>query len=184
MIVPMVYILPGGPNVPLKCPNRRNYIRITPDGNCLFRAMSHIITGSQMQHMEVRMAILAHLTTFSDLFVRFLDSTKYKLSDPNTAQTIQTYIATERMDKEGTWGTHIEIYGLVHLLNTAIFVYTDHCRCRNLRACTCPPTDWLKYSTSSILGQMGIDSEENGTAPAMYIYHPQRHFDVVRTIVK
>ena len=31
------------------------------DGNCLFRAFSYIITGSENQHLEVRDALLSYI---------------------------------------------------------------------------------------------------------------------------
>ena len=38
-------VRPGGPNVPLTRPDIRSLKRIQGDGNCLFRALSYIITG-------------------------------------------------------------------------------------------------------------------------------------------
>ena len=51
----------GGPNAPLTRPDMRSVKRIEGDGNCLFRAFSYIITGSESQHMAVRLAILGHM---------------------------------------------------------------------------------------------------------------------------
>ena len=51
-------VRPGGPNVPLTRPDMHSLKRIQGDGNCLFRALSYIITGSEEQHMAVRNAIL------------------------------------------------------------------------------------------------------------------------------
>ena len=48
----------GGPNVPLTPPDMRTVKHIRGDGNCLFRAFSYIITGSEEQHMAVRTAIV------------------------------------------------------------------------------------------------------------------------------
>ena len=31
------------------------------DGNCLFRALSYVLTGSEDDHMAIRVAILNHL---------------------------------------------------------------------------------------------------------------------------
>ena len=43
-------ITPGGREVGLEPPT--TFTRIVGDGNCLFRALAHIITGSEEQHME------------------------------------------------------------------------------------------------------------------------------------
>ena len=52
-------VISGGPNVALTAPE--DIIRIMPDGNCLFRAFSHIITGSEDQHMRVRQLVVRHM---------------------------------------------------------------------------------------------------------------------------
>ena len=44
-------ITPGGREVGLEPPT--TFTRIVGDGNCLFRALAHIITGSEEQHMAV-----------------------------------------------------------------------------------------------------------------------------------
>ena len=44
---------PGGPIVPLTRPDMRSVRHIGGDGNCLFRAFSYILTGSEEQHMAV-----------------------------------------------------------------------------------------------------------------------------------
>ena len=180
---------PGGPDVPLKPPNRRNRIRIMGDGNCLFRAMSHIITGSQDQHVQVRAAIIRHLKTNSFLFVYCLTDPQYDVFDPDTDRTIEKYIENEGMDRSGSWGSDVEMNVLAHMLETAVCLYKDPCSCspRNCRGCTCAPSEWLKYNWSSVLSHVGINVPDDNTAPAMYIYHPlhpSAHFDVVRAIVR
>ena len=49
----------GGPEVTLICPCTTQSIKV--DGNCLFRTLSFIITGSKEQHTLVREAILHHM---------------------------------------------------------------------------------------------------------------------------
>ena len=55
----------GGPNITLTHPDMRSVKRIEGDGNCLFRAFSYIITGSESQHMAVRLAILNHMVNIA-----------------------------------------------------------------------------------------------------------------------
>ena len=55
----------GGPNIPLTRPDMRSVKRIEGDGNCLFRAFSYIITGSESQHMAVRQAIIRHMISIA-----------------------------------------------------------------------------------------------------------------------
>ena len=49
----------GGPDVILTLPDTCCLRRIRGDGNCLFRAMSFIITGSESQHFEICTLITA-----------------------------------------------------------------------------------------------------------------------------
>ena len=51
-------VRPGGPNVSLTPPDMRTIKRIMGDGNCLFRSLAYIITGSEDQHMAICTAIL------------------------------------------------------------------------------------------------------------------------------
>ena len=51
----------GGQDVILTLPDMACLRRIRGDGNCLFRALSFIITGSESQHFEIRSAIIAHM---------------------------------------------------------------------------------------------------------------------------
>ena len=52
-------ITPGSPNAPLA--NPVGFKNIRGDGNCMFRSLSFIITGSEDQHMHVRRAIIRHM---------------------------------------------------------------------------------------------------------------------------
>ena len=60
---------PGGPDVPLRRPNFRTIRRIVGDGNCLFRSFSYIITGSEDQHMAIRIVILNHMVNIAHLLL-------------------------------------------------------------------------------------------------------------------
>ncbi len=81
---------------------------IEKDGNCLFRALSFFVTGSQDFHIFLRETIC-----------NFLES-NFELMDlePN-------YVASSKMRSSSTWGTDMEIFAAASLLNTRIFVYTE-----------------------------------------------------------
>ena len=57
----------GGPHVILTRPDLRSLRSIGGDGNCLFRALCYIISGSEDQHKELRYAIVVHMLTIPDL---------------------------------------------------------------------------------------------------------------------
>lgn len=43
--------------------------RILGDGNCLFRALSYVITGRQVYHAEVRNKIISHMRSIENFLV-------------------------------------------------------------------------------------------------------------------
>ena len=51
----------GGPAVPLRRPNLTTSKNTRGDGNCMFRALSYLIIGTQAQHLGVCAAIVRHL---------------------------------------------------------------------------------------------------------------------------
>jgi len=55
----------GRTDLVLSRPDLRSVKKI--DGNCLFRAFSHVITGSEDHHLGVRCAIIAHMLSVSEL---------------------------------------------------------------------------------------------------------------------
>ena len=57
----------GGPNVILTRPLAVK--RIGGDGNCLFRSLSYVLTGSQEQYHEVRTKICDHLVTIAHFMI-------------------------------------------------------------------------------------------------------------------
>ena len=56
--------VPGGPDVPLTHPVHSR--KMNPDGNCLFRALSYIVTGSQRQHFQLHSLIVEHMLAVLD----------------------------------------------------------------------------------------------------------------------
>ena len=51
----------GGPDTILTRPDLRNLKQIVGDGNCLFRAISYIITGSEQQHSILRSVLVGYV---------------------------------------------------------------------------------------------------------------------------
>ena len=76
----------------------------------MFRAMSVVITGYQRQHITVRRAIVKHMCDFQHLF-----NGKHWLIDAGYPDMI-SYVRGTQMDQTRTWGTHLEIFALAHLL--------------------------------------------------------------------
>ena len=147
---------PGGPNVDLRPPNHIK--RIGGDGNCLFRSFSYIITGSEEQHMAVRIAILNHMIDIAHFLLGHHIPPQYS--------SVQDYIQDKGMDQPHIWGTEIEMFTLAHLLQTCVFIYnTDD-------------LNWCRYSPRGVDRTLNDDIQQM----SMYINHPPNHFEVVRSI--
>lgn len=93
----------------------------TGDGNCLFRALSDQLYGSEDKHAEVRRRCVAYLLEHADHFSAFIGE---------YGETWEHYI--QRMGRDGTYGGHLEIvgfaesYGLEVVIYQAEFMYAVH----------------------------------------------------------
>ena len=103
----------GGSDVVLDPPSAAT---ISGDGNCLFRTFSHIICGSEDQHMAVRLAILNHMASerVAPLLLR---------GHLHCYASIAEYTTAKNMDRDGFWGTEVEILALAHMLHTTVYSY-------------------------------------------------------------
>ena len=79
---------------------------ITGDGNCLFRAFSYVLWGREDHYDELR-----------QLAVNQIKKGRTIVMNPGE------YVKNNKMDKDGSWGTHVEIFALSDVLETCIFVY-------------------------------------------------------------
>jgi hypothetical protein len=145
---------PGGPNVPLRYPTHVHQIQA--DGNCLFRALCYVITGSQRQHFKLRSIILTHLRT--------TDACRNLLGGYITNTTIQQYIAHSCMDQNGVWGTQNEMLVLAHMAEINIASFNTHERRYNF--CFPGVIDYNAYP-------------EDDTRPSIYLEYTGNHFNVV-----
>ena len=88
------------------------------DGNCLFRAVSHQMYGTQELHASIRQDVCAYMRSQSSRF-------KW-LADPPTIASFQGYV-TERerpvVAGIGVWGDHAEIIVLEELFDRPIEIY-------------------------------------------------------------
>ena len=107
--------------------------------------------------MAVRHAVLDHM----------IDNAQYFLGHHLTGHnSIQSYIASTGMDRDGTWGTDIEILSLAHLLQTPVHSY-----CQQLGL-------WQRYSPHDVDRQLRDDYQQR----SMYLLHTGNHFNVVGSI--
>ena len=80
--------------------------------------------------------------------------------------SVQSYIASSKMDKSRIWGTETEILTLAHMLQTDIYSYNtdDH--------------KWHKYGIADLDRTVSDDV----TRTSIYMHHPYNHFEIVQSI--
>ena len=83
------------------------------DGNCYFRAISYIITGSEENHLVIRNRVVQYMCgTISDKLQKYLN------------QSVNNYVNLSSMARNGVWATDAEIMATASLLEHDIVVYT------------------------------------------------------------
>ena len=95
---------------PLEKPSK--LYRIVGDGNCLFHALSYVITGRQNYHSLVREKILKHMRCNEQALLAHING------------SVNEYLARTGMGNQQVWGTDVEIIAASSLLETDIYVYT------------------------------------------------------------
>ena len=136
---------------PLGKPNR-TYIT-TGDGNCFFRCISYILTGSEDEHILLRKEVTDHMLKIEKELVEF---TGYNLSD---------HLNKSGMTKNGTWATEAEIVATANLLGYDIYTYSKFGHYM----------EWMNHPASFSL--------QNITEYALYINHVNGiHYDVVISV--
>ena len=153
-------VTPGGPEVPLTKPGR---ICVLGDGNCFFRAVSVIITGSEEQHMDVRRVLVRHMRSIGRLIVKRADPCHHQ-------HGVDHYIAEVRMDCFGAWATEVEIFALAHLLHINIFVYLADLR----------SAEWSRSTPRHVDNTLPpIDHSEMG----IYMRLQHSHYEGIKSVV-
>ena len=161
------HCVPGGPDVILTRPNTASLKRIGGDGNCLFRSLCYIITGSEAQHFELRSAIVAHMFNISNLLCG-LGSDGHQNYLYGRYDNVESYLTRTGMAVDGTWGTDTEMCVLAHLLNSVIYNFNSS-------------GYWLSCLPH------GIDRTipYNVQCRSLYIYnHHELHFDVITDVLR
>ncbi|XP_071963919.1 uncharacterized protein [Antedon mediterranea] len=130
---------------------------ITGDGNCFYRAISYIISGTENNHLILRKAIGNHLLETDDLFSSTL-SVEYR--------TVMEYVIKKRVMDNGTWASNTEISAMANLLNTDIYSFNDQL------------LTWQMFSAKNP-GKINEVTTDNG----MYILYTRNvHFNVVESV--
>jgi hypothetical protein len=86
-------------------------IKIRGDGNCFFRAISHQLYNSQIEHLYVRYQAVNHIQLNMNFFAPIFED----------YSAIGSYI--ERMDQEGIYADHLAILATAAVINKNIIVH-------------------------------------------------------------
>ena len=86
-------------------------IKVIGDGNCLFRAVSHAVTGSQDHHKLLRQLTVEQMPKRGKTFRQFSD------------KDAKDYLNQSKMDQVSVWRTEVELFTLASLLELSIFVF-------------------------------------------------------------
>ncbi|XP_071965644.1 uncharacterized protein [Antedon mediterranea] len=130
---------------------------ITGDGNCFYRAISYIISGTEDNHFLLRRAITNHLLETGDLFINTF-SHEYR--------SVKEYVLKKRVMDNGTWASNTEISAMANLLNTDIYSFNDHF------------LTWQLFSAKKP-GRIDDVTTDNG----IYILYTMNvHFNVVESV--
>jgi len=149
----------------------RTLKRIAGDGNCLFRAISYIITGSEQQHSRLHDTLVGYMLSISHLLVGLGPDGQRNYVDTLTSTNhmhIMHYLQSTAMHRNGTWGSAIEIACLSHMLNAPIYVYNvSHEVSRYIAYFPCT----IERSLSNDINCMSL-----------YIYFTGNHFNVITSV--
>ncbi|XP_060082860.1 uncharacterized protein LOC132562148 [Ylistrum balloti] len=130
-------------------------IPVRADGNCFFRAISVIITGSESEHLRVRELITKHVSDHPDMYRTFLMS----------RGGMSEYLTNMRRPKE--WATDVEILATATMLKSVVEVFFP-CRINSI-------TEY-RWQTFKPLDNPDINQ------PAIYICNKNEHFEPVLDI--
>lgn len=93
----------------LDSPSKKSTQSIVGDGNCLFRALSHVVSNTEENYQIMRYLICNQIDASPE---RYMES-----------ETSRKYFERTGMRKNYIWGTCTEIQAAADLLKTCIWVY-------------------------------------------------------------
>ena len=116
--------MPGGPDVILTRPDDTSLRNVGADGNCLFRSLCYVITGSEAQHYELRSDIISYMLSIPELLCGIgADGHRNYLEEYGGYESVENYLSETSMAVNGTWGTDFEMSVLAHQLNCVVYSY-------------------------------------------------------------
>ena len=85
------------------------------DGNCFFRAVSHVVSGSQEHHIKLRHAVVNYMKNNQNECGQYL---RHEYS------SVMEYLQKTRMKYANVWATEVEIQTMANLLKLDVYTYS------------------------------------------------------------
>ncbi|XP_078794680.1 uncharacterized protein LOC144988284 [Oryzias latipes] len=96
---------------------------IVADGNCFFRAVSKVISGTEKNHIKLRRSVVTHLQKNVGNYSSLLRSEN---------MSVDEYLNVSKMRFSGSWATEVEIQATADYLGVSVYTYHNE--------------RWLKYA--------------------------------------
>ena len=142
------------------------------DGNCLFRSLSYIITGSEDQHFMLRTAIVQHMLSIPSMLIGYGTDGQPNcinlMCHARQFDSVEDYIHQTEMDRNGKWGTNVEMACLAHLISSPVYCY-DASQRHHI---------WAAYFPSDVDRSIPRDIRQK----SLYIYFANDHFNVISSV--
>ena len=147
------YILPPGVTlpahlIPCKPPSKlldrddflhsqlRKCHHVLGDGNCLFRAVSHQLYGTEEKHLEIRMSLIDFINQ---------NKSKYEQFWIDSNSTFSEHM--DSIKNPGSWGTELELKACSDYLSIPVFVCTPDLKSNAYRWEKFNPFSWASGSS-------------------------------------
>ena len=143
---------------------RKVYV-IKGDGNCMFRAISYLMTKDEENYASIRLLLQRFENHNKDLFRGVLTSVN--------KSTIEEHIS--HIGKPNTWGTHIELFAMATYYQVPVYTYVaDNA---NQRWAVFKPLSDAK----NVRFPVTVDGESLLTPPSHFelLYYPNSHYDSI-----
>ena len=139
---------------------------ILGDGNCLFRAVAHIIYGTEDSHATVRQILVTFLCNNRPVLLKYIASGSFE-------EHVQT------VSREGAWGTQVELYATASFYQLPVYIFSPHPQTNNYR--------WLLFEpeqrTHLCYAENCAPPQTNSITSHIELCHTAGdHFDCVLTL--
>merc|ERR1711871_218916 len=102
----------SGKRTMMSAPEGYVRVQMTPDGDCLFRAVSRFLYGTQQLHAKTRGKCVSYMRQYSQTFAPFVSS---------DAEEFEAYCRS--MESRGTWGGNPELSAMAHAFDIRFIVH-------------------------------------------------------------